>query len=152
VKKLCDWFNRYRDGLLDPEPQRQFEAHMEVCEECRTRSLLLNNLVRVIQNRPLPDMTRHPEQVAVCACQERWSWDFLFISWLRPSTAWSGLALLAILVLFLWTSPFMQPAGAASEYEMLMNESASIGASGSVLTTLADDEFELWLGTGGTAK
>jgi hypothetical protein len=152
MKRLCDRFDPYRDGMLAPQAQRQFEMHMEACVKCRTRLLFLNNLVRVVQNRPLPGMTRSPEQLAAGAYQELWSWDFLCVSWLRPGVAWSGLALLAILLLFLWTSTSTLPVSADSEYEALMQESDSIGGRGGSLTALPDDGFELWLGIGGSAK
>jgi hypothetical protein len=62
------------------------------------------------------------------------------------------LALLVILLLLLWSTPSAQQVSANSEYEVLMNESDSISAQGSTLTTLTDDELGLWLEKGGAAK
>jgi anti-sigma factor RsiW len=152
MNKVCELLNQYRDGMLDPERQRQFESHMEHCAECRTRLLLLDNLVRIIRSRETPGPVQHPEQVAERAYEESRSWDILFLTWLRPAPAWSGLTLLVILLLWLWTTPAALQVSANSEYEVLMNESDSISAQGGTLTALTDDELELWLERGGTAK
>lgn len=152
MNKNCDQLNQYRDGMLDPERRRQFESHLEHCAECRNQLLLLNNLVRVIRSRETPEPVLHPERVAARAYEESRSWDILFLTWLRPAPAWSGLALLAILLLYLWTAPSAQQVSANGEYEVLMNESDSISAQSGTLTALTDDELELWLEKGGTAK
>jgi anti-sigma factor RsiW len=152
MNKVCELRNQYRDGMLDPERQRQFESHMENCAECRTRLFLLNNLVRVIRSRELPELRQRPEQVAARAYEKSRSWDILFLTWLKPAPAWSGLALLVTLLLLLWSTPSAQQVSANSEYEVLMNESDSISAQGSTLTTLTDDELGLWLEKGGAAK
>ena len=56
MKRLCDLFNRYRDGMLDSEQNRQFESHLAACDKCRMpRLFLLNNLVYAIRNQDIPD-------------------------------------------------------------------------------------------------
>jgi anti-sigma factor RsiW len=152
MKRLCDWFNRHRDGMLDPEQQRQFESHMAVCEECRTRSFLLNSLVRVIKEQELPVLAGRPEQVAAHAYEKCGSWDVLLLSWLRPAPAWSGLALLVILFSFLWILPSAQQSSANSEYEVLMMESDPSNPGGNTPTTLTDDKLERWLEQGGNIQ
>ncbi len=152
MERLCDRFDQYRDGSLDPEQQRQFESHMAGCQECRTRSILLNNLVSAVRNRDLPDLVIRPERVADNAFERCASWDVLFLSWLRPVPAWSALALLAILLSFLWAVPFASQTG-NTEYEaplLIEVDQATQGANAE--TNLTDDQFELWLEQGGTAK
>ncbi len=153
MKRLCDWFNRHRDGMLDPEQQREFESHMAGCEECRERSLLLNNLVEALKSQELPDLADRPELVADRAYEQCKSWDVLFLSWLRPTPAWSALAVLAILVTFLWVAPNVTQTGSISEYEVpLQIEVEQISQSVNTATDLTDDQLELWLEQGGTAK
>jgi Putative zinc-finger len=152
MKSLCDWFNRHRDGMLDPEHQRQFESHMAVCEECRARSFLLNNVVSAFRNQDLPDPADRPERVANRAYDQGRSWDVLFLSWLRPAPAFSGLAVLMILLSFLWLAPpALQPIS-GSEYGALLTGGDQASQGENTLTTLTDVELEAWLEQGGTAK
>lgn len=150
--RLCDRFDQYRDGSLDPEQQRQFESHMAGCRECRTRFILLNNLVSAVRNLDLPDLAIRPEQVADNAFERCKSWDVLFLSWLKPMPAWSALAVLAILLSFLWAAPFARQTGSAAYEAPLLIEVDQVTQDVKTETNLTDDQLELWLEQGGTAK
>ena len=150
--RLCDRFDQYRDGSLDPEQQRQFESHMAGCRECRTRLILLNNLVSAVRNLDLPDLAIRPEQVADNAYERGASWDVLFLSWLKPAPAWSALAVLAILLSFLWAAPFASQIGSTAYDAPLLIEVDQVTQDVNAETNLTDDQLELWLEQGGTAK
>ena len=64
MKRLCDLFNQYRDGMLDSEQKTQFESHLAACEKCMPRLFLLNNMVHAIRNQNIPDPTDRPERIA----------------------------------------------------------------------------------------
>jgi hypothetical protein len=149
MKKLCDLFNRHRDGMLDSDQKMQFESHLATCEACRARFFLLNNLVHVIGNQDIPDPVLRPGKIADRAYEKAGSWDFLLLSWLRPLPMWSGLAVLLILVAFLWVMPFAGQPVTASDYEYLLTEGDQ---QGSTTANLSDAELESWLEQGGTIK
>ncbi len=152
MRRLCEKFNQYRDGWLDPEQRRQFESHMADCEECRTLSILLNTMVRAIKNEDLPDLTIRSEQVADQAFERCRSWDVLLLSWLRPAPAWSALAVLAILLTFLWAAPFAGQTGSTVDEAPLQIEVEQVTQSVNTETNLTDDQLERWLEQGGAAK
>ena len=152
MERLCDRFDQYRDGSLGPEQHRQFESHMVGCQECRTRFILLNNLVSAVRNTDLPDLAILTEQVADNAFERCASWDVLFLSWLKPAPAWSALAVLAFLLSFLWAAPFAIQTG-SSDYEApLLIEVEQVSQDVNTETSLTDDQLELWLEQGGAAK
>jgi anti-sigma factor RsiW len=146
MKKLCDLFNQYRDGMLDAEQKKPFESHLATCQECRSRLFLLDNLVHAIRNQYIPDSAAHPATIADRAYDKKGSWDILLLSWLRPLPVWSGLATLLILFTFLWAAPF---GGQLSDYESLLIET---GQEGTATANLSDAELETWLEQGGTIK
>ena len=80
MKRLCDLFNQYRDGMLDSEQKMQFESHLAACEKCMPRLFLLNNMVHAIRNQNIPDSTDRPERIADCAYMQTGSWDILLLS------------------------------------------------------------------------
>ncbi len=152
MQKLCDWFNRHRDGMLDSEQKKMFESHLAVCEDCRTRLFLLNNVVQLIKNQEMPGPAVRSEQIADRAYDQSGSWDILFLSWLRPAPAWSALTVLLVLISFLWIIPFVRQSSPGSEYEILMTlEGNQSGQTGPV-ANLTDAELERWLEQGGTVK
>ncbi len=152
MQKLCDWFNRHRDGMLDSEQKKIFESHLAVCEDCRTRQFLLNNMVRLIRNEEMPDPTERPERIATCAYDQCGSWDILFLSWLRPAPAWSTLAVLLVLISFLWVIPFVRQSSTGGEYEILMTIEGNQSGQTGPTANLTDAELERWLEQGGTVK
>ena len=152
MKKLCDWFNRYRDGMLAPEQQKQFESHIAICEECRTRVSILNRLASSVREQELPALTGQPEMVAARAYENCSSWDVQFLSWLRPAPAWSMLAALVVLLSLFWVLPSARPPGASGEYEELMIESDPAKLSGNAPQGETDDALVAWLEQGGSAK
>jgi hypothetical protein len=149
MKRLCDQFNQYRDGVLGPEQKMQFETHLAGCEKCPPRLFLLNNMVHAIRNQPIPALIDRPERIADRAYMGTGSWDILLLSWLRPLPVWSGLAVLMILFTFLWVAPFSGQLNSASEDEYLLIEG---GQAGGAIATLSDDELESWLEQGGPIK
>lgn len=149
MKKLCDLFNQYRDGMLNPEQKVQFESHLAACEKCMPRLFLLNNMVHAIRNQSIPDSTDRPERIADRAYMQAGSWDTLLLSWLRPLPVWSGLAVLLILFAFLWVAPFAGQLNPGSDYEDLLVEA---GQGDSASANLSDDELESWLELGGPIK
>jgi len=149
MKRLCDLFNRHRDGTLGEEEKLQFESHLAACEECRTRLILLNNLVHFVRNRQIGDTAARSEQIADRAYEQLSAWDTIFLSWLRPAQAWSGLAILLILLSFIWMGPFGQQTTAGNGYELLF---VADDQGASAVASLPDAEFENWLEQGGNAK
>jgi hypothetical protein len=149
MKRLCDWFDRNRDGMLNPAQQRQFESHIPDCPKCRSRSLLLDNLVLVIQKQELPAIPDTADKIADRAYEQSGHWDVLFLSWLRPGPAWSSFAALVILLSFLWALPSFWP---LSDYDAILMQGDPASLAGNTLTNLTDDELELWLEQGGAAK
>jgi anti-sigma factor RsiW len=149
MKKLCDLFNPYRDGMLEQEQRIQFESHLAACDKCRPRLFLLNNMVQAIRDRETPDPADRPEKIAARAYEQTGSWDFLLLSWLRPLPVWSGLAALLILISFLWVAPFAGQANLGSDSEYLPFDG---GQEASAVANLSDAELESWLEQGGTIK
>ena len=149
MKELCDLFNQYRDDMLDSEQQKQFESHLAACEKCRPRLFLLNTVVQIIRNQPVPDPTTPPQRVANRAYDQTGSWDFLLLSWLRPLPVWSGLAVLLAFFAFLWVAPFIGQPQSGSDYEYLLTEGDQQWGA---IANLSDAELENWLEQGGTVK
>jgi hypothetical protein len=147
MKKLCDLFNRYRDGMLDPEQERQFASHLESCNQCRMHLLLLNNLVHAIRNQDIPDPANRSEMIADRAYEKTGSWDVFMLSWLKPLPVWSGLAVLLFFFVLFWTAPFAGQPTPGSDYEYLLTEGDQ---QGKAIENLSDAELESWLEQGGT--
>jgi hypothetical protein len=147
--RICDLFDKYRDGELGPAEQSEFQSHLAVCRDCRGKMSLLNNLVHVLKQeeiRPL-DLAN---QIAQRAFQEQDSWSTLVISWLRPGPAWvAALGMMIVPFSFLWLKPIGQKLDFYSEYEKLMSETESINLSSSTIVSQSqahtDSELVLWL-------
>jgi len=152
MKRLCDWFNRYRDGMLAPDQQKQFESHIAVCEECQIRASFLNHLVRSVKEQEPPALTARPVMVAARAYESCNSWDVQFLSWLRPAPAWSTLAALVLLLSLFGILPSVSLPGVSGEYEELMMESDPGRLSGNAPQGETDDAIMTWLEQGGSAK
>jgi hypothetical protein len=146
MKKLCNLFNPYRDGMLPAEQKKLFESHRETCSECQARLILLNNIVQIVRDQPIPKPAISPAAIADRAYEKKGAWDFLLLSWLRPLTAWSGFAVLLIILAFLWRAPL---SGQVNDYESLLVESSM---EGSTMANLSDAELETWLEQGGVLK
>jgi hypothetical protein len=149
MKMLCDFFNQYRDGVLDPEQTRRFESHLTECNLCRPRLLLLNHVVHAIRNQDMPNPIDPPEKIADRAYEQNGSWDVFLLSWLKPLPAWSGLVALLILIAFLWIAPLAQQPASSNDYEDLMS---SDNQAGSAVASLSDAELERWLEQGGALR
>jgi len=146
MKKLCDSFNQYRDGMLSAEHKERYESHLAICPNCRARLLLLNNLVDSIRNQTDPIPATRAATIADRAFEKTGSWDILLLSWLRPLPVWSGLVALLILFAFLWTAP---ADGQLTDYESLLTEASQ---ESSAMANLSDVELETWLEQGGAIK
>jgi hypothetical protein len=149
MKALCDSFNKYRDGILDPEQTKRFESHLSACDVCRPRLFLLNNMVDVIRNQDIPGLITPPRRIADRAYEQSESWDVFLLSWLKPLPAWSGLVGLLIFIALLWIAPFVQQPASSSSYEDLMS---SGNQAESAAATLSDAELESWLEKGGALQ
>ena len=148
MKGLCDLFNRYRDRMLDSEQTMQFESHLAACDQCRPRLFLLNKMVRAIRNQDMPDPIVPPKTVAARAHEQSRSWDIFLLSWLKPLPAWSGLAVLLVLVTYLWIAPSAQQQP-PSDYEELIT---SGDQAGTAVIDLSDASLESWLEQGGALQ
>ena len=146
MKKLCDWFDRYRDGELSSDERAEFELHTAACEECRTRSSLLASVVYMLEKQEVGIPALSPRQVAARAFERRArSWDVVLLSFVRPIHAWSAVAALMILVSFLVGLPGFRQPSASNEYQALIS---SIEPAGNA-QALTDGQLELWLEQGG---
>ncbi len=148
MSMLCDLFNQYRDGMLDPEQMIQFESHIGRCSRCRPRLMLLDNLVGVIKNQDLRALNDSPRNIAARAYEQGKSWDVLLLSWLKPLPAWSMAALLVV-VAFLWIAPLIQQPATSGNYEDLMT---SVDQAGSNVAGITDADLENWLEQGGAIQ
>lgn len=148
MSMLCNCFNQYRDGMLDPEQTIRYESHLAECNHCRNRLSLLNTMVHAIRNQDMPDLKYPPERIAARACEQSSSWDVLMLSWLKPLPAWS-LAGLLFIVAFFWISPSFQQPESGNNYEDLMS---SANQEGDAIAGLSDADFENWLEEGGAIQ
>ena len=148
MSMLCDLFNRYRDGMLNPEQTILFESHLAGCSQCQPRLNLLNNLVDALKKQDMPVLKDSPGKIAARSYEQSGSWDFLLLSWLKPLPAWS-LAALLVIVAFLWIAPFAQQPASSGDYEDLMT---SVDQTGDTVAGLSDAELEGWLGQGGAIQ
>jgi anti-sigma factor RsiW len=146
MKRLCDWFDRYRDGEFDSEQRAEFERHAAACELCQTRSALLTSVVQAMaqQESGVPGLT--PRQVAARAFERRAaSWELALLSFVRPIHAWSAVAALVILVSFFVGLPWVRQPSASSDYAALTGLIEPAGSA----QTLTDGQLERWLEQGG---
>jgi hypothetical protein len=145
--RICNLFDRYRDGELGPAEQSEFQSHLTVCEDCRGKMSLLNNLVHVLKQEEIRPMDL-ANRIAQRAFQEQESWSALVVSWLRPGPTWvAALGMMIVLFSFLWLKPIGQKPDFYSEYEKLMSETESVNLSSSTSISQArtDSELVLWL-------
>jgi len=144
---ICDLFDKYRDGELGPAEQSEFQSHLAVCEDCRGKMSLLNNLVHVLKQEEIRSLDL-ADQIARRAFLDQESWSTLVVSWLRPGPAWvAALGMMIVLFSFLWLKPIGQKLDLYSEYDKLMSETESVNLSSSTGTSQArtDSELVLWL-------
>ena len=142
--RMCKQFDRYRDHELSVTERTQFESHLEVCEDCRTRMALLNNIVHLIRSeevRPV-DMA---ERIAQEAIRRGHSWDFEVLSWLHPGPAVAAAALMLALFSSLLMISNSRQGSTYGEYEKLMDEADTVNLSTNVSQTHTDSELVVWL-------
>jgi hypothetical protein len=152
--QICDLFDTYRDGELGSVERSEFQSHLAVCEECRGKMSLLNNLVHILKQEESQPMDL-ANQIARRAFLEQESWSTLVVSWLRPGPAWvAALGMMIVLFSFLWLKPVGQKLDFYSEYEKLMSETESVNLSSSTSLSPArtDSELVLWLEQGGESQ
>jgi len=142
--RTCNVFDKYRDGELNTAERNEFERHLAVCEDCQTKTALLNNIVHVLKQEEINPVDR-AELIARQAFKSGNSWDALVVSWLRPGQALAALTLVLVLFSFLWMAPGNQQINVVSEYEKLMNESDAIVVGMGVSQISSDSELVLWL-------
>jgi anti-sigma factor RsiW len=149
--RTCDLLDKYRDGELEAAGQKEFQSHLLICEDCRTKMALLNNLVQILKQeevRPL-DLAN---QIARQAFLKDKSWDALVISWLRPGPVLAALSLMLVLFSFLWLLPGNSQVSAYSEYEKLMDEADSINQKTSLPQVSSESALGLWLQQEGNSE
>lgn len=148
--KICGVFDRYRDGEAGAAERSDFERHLALCDDCRTRMALLDNLVSAIRSEELPVCDR-ADLIARKAFRRAHSWDYEVISWLRPGPAVAALALVLVLLSSLWVVTGSQQVSAYSEYERLMTE-ADAAVLGDRLQSATDSELVIWLEQEATSR
>ena len=149
--RKCDLFDKYRDDELGPAERGEFQSHLAICEDCRTKMSLLNNVVLVLKQeevRPL-DLA---DRIARQAFAKDKSWDALVISWLRPGPVLAALSLMLVLFSFLWLLPGNGQVSAYSEYQRLMDEADSINQKASLSQATAESALGLWLQQEGNSQ
>ena len=142
--RTCKVFDKYRDGELNSVERREFEKHLAVCEDCGTKTALLNNIVHALKQEETHPVDQ-AERIARRAFRAGSSWDVLVVSWLRPGQALAALTLVLVLFSFLWIMPARQPINEYSEYQKFMDEADEILAGMSVSQVSSDSELVLWL-------
>jgi hypothetical protein len=149
--RTCDLFDKYRDGELESAGKMEFQSHLLNCEDCRTISAFLNNLVQVLKQEEIRPMDL-ADRIARQAFLKNRSWDALVISWLRPGPVLAALSLALILFSFLWLLPGNRQVSAYSEYEKLMDEADSIHQKASLTQAGSDSALGQWLQQGGSSE
>jgi len=142
--KTCELFDKYRDRELDHAERIRFETHLAACDDCRTKMARLNNLVYVLKRDAVPQIDLS-EQIARKAFAQGRSWDFLVVSWLRPGPAFATLALIFVLLSFLWLAPNFRRVNSNSEYEKLMDEADAVSIGSSISDAHSDSDLVIWL-------
>ena len=140
----CNRFDDYRDKEMDAAGRREYEAHLAVCEECRAKKALLDNLVHVLKQEelPMPDLAG---RIAHRAFQQSNDWDALVVSWLRPGPAFAALALVLILFSFVWLQPGNGSISAYSEYKNLMDEADAVNLETRMEQIETDSDLVVWI-------
>jgi hypothetical protein len=141
--RICKLFDKYRDGEVDAVERSEFESHLAICDDCRTKISLLNNLAHILRQEELPPLDL-ADRIAQRAFRQGYSWDALIISWLRPGPALATLAVMLVLFSFLWLMPGSRQI-VYSEYEKLMEEVDAINLEASALQIHNDSELVMWL-------
>ena len=152
MARQCNWFDRYRDGELNPAQKAKFEAHQAVCDDCRMKAQVLNRLVPVLEREGGGSPATPANRIAAKAFEKPPSWDDVLLSWLGPAPAWSAVALLLVLLAFIWVTPGTQQASVPGEYETLMSQGDQADPIGSPSGSLTDDDLERWLGQRGNTQ
>jgi anti-sigma factor RsiW len=149
--RACKVFDKYRDRELDPAQRKEFESHLALCEDCRTKMSLLANIVHVLRHEQVraPDLAG---PIARQAFRRGNSWDALVVSWLRPGPALAALTAVLVLFSFLWLMPGTQQINANSEYERLMDETDAVNLGTSVSQVHSDSELVVWLEQEGNSQ
>ena len=142
--RTCNRFDNYRDKEMDAAQRREFEVHRTVCEDCRAKETLLDNLVRILKREslPMPDLAG---RIAYQAFQQGSSWDTLVISWLRPGLAFAALTLVLVLFSFVWLLPGNGTISAYSEYKTLMDEADTINLEERMSQVETNSDLVIWL-------
>jgi hypothetical protein len=128
-----------------------FEPHLAICEDCRGKMLLLDNVVRILKQEEVQPADL-AERIAEQAFRQDRSWDALVLSWLRPGQALAALALALVFISFVWFVPSQQQINILSEYEELMDEADAIVPATSISQTNTDSELVLWLQQEGSSQ
>jgi hypothetical protein len=149
MNRICQWFDRFQDGELDPDEQHQFKQHLISCDSCRSRGFLLKNIAQSVKNSELPEPQRDPVQISRNAFERTDSWDSLSFYWPKPAKVWAAFAAMAILITSFWFLPSRQETGISAEYEMFLTDSDLSNANQNILTAPTDDEIVRWLEEGG---
>jgi len=152
MKKHCEQFDKYRDGELDPAGMRGFEAHLEKCADCSSKSLFLNNIVQLARQQDLPAQSFTAEKIARAAFESSGSWDMWLAAWLRPAPAWSLVALMLVLTAILWTGPTGPRAVNLAEIYFSLTDSDSLTAGNGMPEFQSDEEIKYWLEQGGKSQ
>ncbi|MDR1727653.1 MAG: zf-HC2 domain-containing protein [Acidobacteriota bacterium] len=148
----CELLDRYRDGELDGSQREGFKRHLAVCEYCRTRMALLDNVVsalrrETVQTVDLADRIARRAFGQVAALAADASWDGLLASWFRPRLAFLAFGTTLVLCALLWFAPGVGQAK-EYEYEKLLNQADAANLAETLLTS-SDTEFALTLVQGG---
>jgi len=149
--RTCNLFNRFRDGELASSERSEFQSHLAICEDCRIKMSLLNNLVLVLKREEVrpPDLA---DRIARQAFLKDKSWDALVVSWLRPGPVLAAISLVLVLFSFLWLLPGNGPVSAYSEYQRLMDEADSINQKASLSPGSTESALGLWLQQEGNSQ
>ena len=151
--RMCDLFDKYRDGELDAVRRGSFEMHLASCDECRAKKSLLDQVVYFIKSeevRPL-DLA---DRIARKAFETSGSWSSAVISWLRPAPALAVLALMIALCSSLWMISSGNGMGnnTYSTFETLIKEADAGDLNAFVSRVHSDNELVLWLEQEGNSQ
>jgi len=149
--RTCELFDKYRDGELGAAGQNEFQSHLPVCENCRTKMALLNGLAYVLKHEEMKPLDI-ADQIARKAFQKGLSWDALVVSWMRPGPVLVALSLMLVLFSFLWLLPGNGQVSAYTEYEKLMDEAESINSSASLSQVSSENALGIWLQQEGNSQ
>ena len=140
----CVFFDKYRDKELNQAEKLQFESHLAVCPDCRSKRSLIKNIAFVLRQEKsaVPDLA---ERIALQAFTQKKTWDSLVVSWLRPGPALATLTLAVALFSFLWIINRQTVLVNYSEYEVLMSEADSVNLSLSASQVRAENDLLIWL-------